>query len=58
MKFLSGVIALSSGLWMHVYVYGLENTSSAAFNGIFYFYAFCLFILGFVSIYRSFNEKK
>lgn len=58
MKFTSGVIALCSALWMHIYTYGLEETSSAAFNNVFYFYAFCLFVLGIFAIYRSFKEKE
>ncbi|WP_407371953.1 hypothetical protein [Carnobacterium sp.] len=58
MKFLSGVIAICCALWLHVYVYGLEQSSAAGFNNVFNFYAFCLFSLGIVSIYLSYKEKE
>ncbi|MBM6613818.1 hypothetical protein JTF06_02780 [Desemzia sp. RIT804] len=46
MKFLSGVIAICSTFWMHIYLYGLEATSSLEFKASFYLNAIILFLLG------------
>lgn len=58
MKFLSGVIAICSSLWLHVYLFGLQETSSAKFNGSFYVYAIMMFGLGVFALYLSSTEKK
>lgn len=58
MKLLSGIIAICSAFWMHIYLYGLEETSSAGFNNVFYFYAGILFLFGVFSIFLSFKENR
>lgn len=58
MKFLSGVIAICSSLWLHVYLFGLQETSSAGFNKSFYVYVVMMFGLGIFALYLSFTERK
>lgn len=58
MKFLSGIIAICSSFWMHVYLFGLQETGSAGFKDSFYAYAVIMFGLGVFAIYLSFKERK
>lgn len=58
MKFLSGVIAICSSLWLYVYLFGLQETSSAGFNKSFYVYTVMMFGLGVFALYLSFTEQK
>ena len=58
MNFLSSVIAICSAFWMHIYLYGLEITSSAGFKTSFYVYALILFLIGIYAIVMSFKEKE
>lgn len=58
MKFLSGEIAICSAFWMHIYMYGLEATSSLGFKASFYLYAIILFLLGVYVIVMHFKENE
>lgn len=53
MKFLSGVIAICSAFWMHIYLYSSDNPKNS-----FYVYAVILFLIGIYAMVASFKEKE
>lgn len=55
MNFLIGVIALCSGSWMSIYLYGLYATSSAKYHDVLVIFPTIMFL---VVLYCAYLEVK